>query len=387
MFIPDVDGVAAVEARGERAYPGVAEVYRRLLLLVRVSDADAYVVDIFRVKGGRVHDWLLHGTADEDMTAECSLPLTPKEGTMLEPGEEWKEPIGESSSFNPYGLIREVRQGKTEGTFTTTVRSTDGQRGTRIHTLSGAAEVFLAKSPRIRQAEGDDRKVYDYWMPQLVVRRGGTAPLTSTFVSVHEPFKREPFIGEVRALPLDPPTNFALALQVSHADLVDTIVSTLEEPPYAERRLANGLTLRGRLAVVRERAGKIIAAWLLDGANVTKGDFALTLKAPRYEGVIESATRKAADAESDAFVTSIPLPAGDALAGQWMIVTHGNGHTHGYEISRVAQREGKTLVILRDDHGLVITGNETEELFFPRRKMPGQNRFLIAGCASFLSQR
>ena len=123
MFVPDLNGLAAVEARGERGYPKLAEVYRRELLLVPVSETDAYVVDIFRVKGGSVHDWLLHGSAEADMTAECSLPLTPREGTLLEPEEKWVEPVGESSSFNPYGLIREVRQGKAEGALSVTFRS------------------------------------------------------------------------------------------------------------------------------------------------------------------------------------------------------------------------------------------------------------------------
>ena len=49
MFIPDADGLGAVEARGEKAYQDLADVYRRELVLVPVSDSDAYVVDVFRV--------------------------------------------------------------------------------------------------------------------------------------------------------------------------------------------------------------------------------------------------------------------------------------------------------------------------------------------------
>ena len=158
MFIPEANGLSAVEARGEKAYRGLAEVYRRELLLVRVSESDAYVVDVFRVKGGSIHDWLLHGSADEDMTAECSLPLVPREGTLLEPGEKWVEPINEYSQFVPYGLIRDVQRGESRDGFTTTFRyaASSGPTagaGVRTH-LPGLtdAEVFLAKSPRVRQA-------------------------------------------------------------------------------------------------------------------------------------------------------------------------------------------------------------------------------------------
>jgi hypothetical protein len=63
MFLPDAAGLSVVEARAERAYPGLADRYRRQLLLVPVSPTDAYVVDLFRVQGGTVHDWLLLGAA------------------------------------------------------------------------------------------------------------------------------------------------------------------------------------------------------------------------------------------------------------------------------------------------------------------------------------
>ena len=218
---------------------------------MRVSDADAYFVDIFRVKGGGLHDYLLHGSADADMAAECSLPL-------------------------------------------------------------------------------------------------------------------------------DPPAEFAVALEVCHGDFTDTIISTLDDPPYTERRLPNGVVVRGRLMVLRERAGRAVAAWLVDGVRMAKGDFTLTLEAPRYEGAIESALRRTDGAAADAFVTSAALPVGDALAGRWMIVAHGDGRTHGYEISHIERREGRSVIVLRGDHGLSLSGGETEEHFFPRRKMRGTNRFVIA---------
>jgi hypothetical protein len=379
-FIPDLRGLAVVEARGERGYPGVAQIYRRQVLLVRTSDSDAYVVDIFRTKGGQTHDWLLHGSADADMTAECALPLAPREGTLLEPGEKWVEPIGETSSFNPYGVIREVRQGKTDDPFEVTFQYTGAAAGSgvRVHLLGGAGtEVFLGKSPRIRQAQRDDLKVYDYWMPQLVARRRGAESLASTFVAVHEPYRSKPFLGQVRSLSLSPAADFSAALEVRHGDYTDTIVSTLDEPPYAERKLPGGVAINGRLAVIRERGGQVVAMWLVDGTRVAKGTAVCTAAKPRHEGTIESAPRKLAGANYDAFVTTTDLPAGDALAGQWMIVTHANGYTHGYEIASVQRDGGKSIVVLRDDHGLQVKGNETEEWYFPRRKISGPNRFVI----------
>ncbi len=277
-------------------------------------------------------------------------------------------------------MIHEVRQGKTAEAFRVTFRyEMAGEAGVRTHLLGGAAsEVFLGKSPRVRQAEGDDCKVYDYWMPQLVVRRQGTVPLTSTFVAVHEPFNRQPFLHDVRRLPLEP-ADGGVDLEVRHGEYTDTIVNKGDEPPWTERRLPGGLTVAGRLAVVHEKAGRVVAAWLIDGARVAKDDFTLTLEKPRYEGMIEAALRKADGATADSFTTAVALPAGDKLVGQWLIVTHGNGYTHGYEISSVEQRDGQSVALLREDHGLRLTRGQTEAVYFPRRKITGLNRFVIVG--------
>ena len=382
LFVPDLAGLSAVESRADQAYPKLAERYQRQLVLVPLSEADAYVVDVFRARGGSTHDWLLHGSADEEMSAECSLPLEGGRETMLEAGEQWREPLGESSRLLPYGLIRGVRHGEAGDGFAVTFRCQGRsggrpQAGVRAHVWAGkSAEVFLGKSPRIREAEGDDRKVYDFWMPQLVVRRRGPAPLESAFAAVYEPFGQKPLLGRVRMLPVEPGGD-AVAIEVVHGDLKDTILSTLDEPPYPRRQVAGGMVLQGRLGVLRQRGGKPVAGWLIDGQCLSCGDLAIEPTAGRHSGLLESATRKADGADEDAFVTPADLPEGTALAGRWLIATHGNGHTHGYEISHVARRGGRSVIVLKDDHGLRIRGQETEECYFPRRKIAGPNRFVI----------
>ncbi|MGE0760639.1 MAG: heparinase II/III family protein, partial [Pirellulaceae bacterium] len=383
MFVPGLAGVSVAEAGGERGYPRRASLYRRMLILVPVSDTDAYVVDVFQVRGGATHDWLLHGSADADMSAECSLEMSDPVADLLEPGEKWSEPIGESSTFIPYGLIRDVRRATSGEPFHVTFRYSGGQApmggtGVRTHMLGAPdTQVLLGNSPRIRQAEREDSKVYDYLMPQLVVRRRGAAPLASTFVAVHEPFRDQGWLESVQSLPLPSDDASAVALQVRHGDAIDTILCTAGDDAGRSVRLANGRALDGRLAIVRERAGRLEQAWLIDGRRLTWGERSIQQEPPRYEGAIESSERKADGAAVDAFVTSQPLPDGDALAGQWLIVTHGNGMTHGFEIERVERKDDRYVVVLRDDHGLLIAGNRTEEYYFPRRTFLGPNRFVV----------
>ncbi len=388
-YQPDLNGVAMVEADGRRAVANITDAtqYRRLLLLVPVSREDAYVVDIFRVHGGAVHDWLLHGDADRDMTASCTIPLTPGRESMLEPGEKWVEPKNEGSGFNGYGAIRDVQQGKADTGFSALLCYADQpETGVRIHLLGDvASEAFLGKSPSIRRAGKDDTKAFSFWMPQLIVRRRGIAPLQSVFAAVEEPFSGGPFLSSVEPLTLTPADPTAVALRITHGNVVDTIISTLDEPPYPPRLTADGVKLHGRLGIVRREAGKTTGLWLVAGSSLASPDASLTCQTPLHVGDIERATRKADGQPEDALFVSEGLPAGTTLHGAWMIVTHGNGFTHGYEIDRVEVREGKTVVILTQDHGLRIEGDKTREVFFPRREMTGPNRYRIDGTAAVVA--
>ncbi|MCP4250479.1 MAG: hypothetical protein GY778_25835 [bacterium] len=383
MFVPDLGGLSVIEASGRRGFPGLASIYRRLLILVSVDPDHPYVIDVFHVRGGSVHDWLMHGSADEDQRAVSSLELTPRPGTLLEPGQRWIEPTGESSLVDPYGLMRNVQAGRSADGASVLFLYTDGSGlGTRVDLLGGAeTELFLCQSPSVRRAKEDNRKVYRHLMPQIVARRRGTSPLESVFVSVIEPFQGRPGITAVQGLKVQASAGRALGLRVQTADRSDTLLLALGDATDAvvqQSRDSDGLTLHGRLGLVSETNGQPARAFLIGGTDLAKG--ALHLQAPvaAYEGTIEAATRRADGAPSDALLTSASLPTGSALSESWMIVTHGDGHTHGYEIDRVTtDPDGRRRIHLRHDHGLRISGRRTEECYFPRRTFEGTNRFRI----------
>lgn len=385
-FFPDSNGVSVVEADGRRAYKGVKDLqmYRRLLMMVPTLSTDAYVVDIFRVAGGRVHDWLLHGSANHDMTARCSVPLTPGRKDLLEPGEEWAEPKTEGSRFNPYGVIRDVAPGKTSGGAEVTFTYADQpENGVRIHLAGdGETELLLGRSPSIRGAKSDSTKVWDYWMPHFVARRRGKAPLTSLFAAVEEAFAGKMFIESVQRVDLEPDDGNCVGLRVTHGDTVDTIISTLDEPPYPERTTPDGIRIKGQLGLIRKKKGEVTAMWLFDGTLIANATSSLTADSGRCAGNIIGAMRKADGDAEDAFLIDTDPASGQVFRGTWMIVTHGNGYKHGYEIDRAETREGKTWVVLKNDHGLRIEGTKTRELFFPCREMDGVNTFVIPLAAS-----
>ncbi|MEA3400112.1 MAG: heparinase II/III family protein [Armatimonadota bacterium] len=378
-FLPS-ETISVVAADGRRAYANIEglDMYRRLLVLVPVSEEDAYVVDISRTRGGSVHDWLLHGSADEDMTARASLQ-------MEEAGSEF---AGEEPP-RTYDVWRNVQHGTANDGFNITFTYADEpQRGIRTHLLAGApTRVYLGETPSIRRAgqgtRGDNRKVLDFWMPHVAARRTGDAPLHSVFAAVEEPFHGEPFLDAVTRLQVSPADEDCVAMQVTCGRITDTIISTLDEAPFT-KRAAGEVTIRGRLGVVRQVDGKVTAMWLFQGRELTAGQDGIATDTGAYAGTIGGATRKADGADHDALITTAALPAGNELHGTWIIVTHGNGFRHGYEIDRIERRRGETAIILTDDHGLRIDGRTTEEVYFPSRTIEGQNTFEIPLCASMV---
>lgn len=386
-YFPDVDGVAVIEADGSNAYRQIEDMdmYRRMLALIPVSDQDAYVVDVFRVRGGSTHDWTVHADASEDTVASSSLSFTGERDNLLQAGEEWEEPTIIGHRFNPYGLVREVQTVSTADGFHVDFRyAAAPEKCMRVHLPASneQREVFLGRSPSVRRmgdaTAADMRKAYDYWMPKLLVRGSGQAPLDSVFIAVHEPFEDAAFVTSVERLQLAPADANAIALRVTHGDTTDTIISTLDETTYPEPTTPDGISLRGRLGIVRQVNGTTTTGWLFDGERLSDGQWSLEMPAAHYTGELLTATRKADGAEQDAFVTDAQLPDDGSLNGSWMIVTHGDGRTtRGFEIEHVEHRDGKSVVVLADDPGLHLHGDVTSEVYHPKRSFEGPNSFII----------
>lgn len=386
---PDAVEVGMVEADGKLGYSRLKDLdlYQRQILTIPVSAGDAYVVDIFRLRGGTTHDWALHGDADEDVTTVCSLPLGEARPTMLLPEEKWVEPQQEAHTYPPYGMLREMRPAAVTGSLDLEFKyAGEGQQGYRLHMLPcGGGELLLGKAPSVRRmgggTNGDMRKGYDFWMPLMLLRRTGEGPLTSVFTAVHEPYAGKPFLGQTRPLKLTPAVPLAVALEVTCGPTVDTIISL---PPGAPAvTTETGITLNGRAAVVRRVKGAVTALWLFDGAQVSGQGFGLKAETAGYDGDLTGATRHAEGAAQDALLTSAKLPLGETLKGRWLIVTYPGGITQGFEIEKTeAAADGQTAVVTKGDHGLRIQGDKLEEAYFPLRKLTGKATFHLGGIAS-----
>jgi hypothetical protein len=210
VFVRLGDRVQVVEAEAPAAYSGKVSEFRRTVAQVPQESGPPFVVDVFRVRGGTVHDWSYHVEAGPPEVAGVTL------GEGIELGGEI-----------PYTQLSDVRSGTTDGGWTATWRWPD-DAGVRLWMCaSPGTQVNSVMAPGQRRREDEGKR-----MPYLIVRRSGH-DLASTFVCVHEPFRRNSRIRSVTLLTADADrAGWPVLLKVEAGGKSWRVASKLSEGPW-----------------------------------------------------------------------------------------------------------------------------------------------------------
>lgn len=197
-------GVRVLDVDAAGTYPQ-CEVYRRALVLVDVGPYQSYLVDFFNVRGGKEHVYSLHGPPG-GFSLEGGKWTPPAKGTLagenVALGQIYDDPVlgapGYKGGYSEY-------HGSGYQHFTGVQHHESGEwAALYTHERNAAAKL------RIRVTDQPDQdlilaeaKVSPLKYPQslhyVLARRKAAAgqPLASTFVSVLEPYSREPALGAV----------------------------------------------------------------------------------------------------------------------------------------------------------------------------------------------
>ena len=221
-----------------------ADLYRRTVVQIEDGSGSRYVVDIFRVRGGRQQDYVFHGP---------NIALQTERGTSVEAG---------SIPGTPLDLVNLSRLAPVSGQM-------------RLIWKTGTNKAFTALWP---DETGETALVGDGWgqldyknadagatLPYIVRRRA--TPSLSAFVSVFEGHGAPG--GTVRSIrhlpvPLNEGPN-TVALQIETATGVDYVVSCLEVRPFTITTEQGPLMLSGRFAVVRTTNGAATDSFIAGG--------------------------------------------------------------------------------------------------------------------------
>ena len=272
----------AVRASGADLIEG--KQFERTATLIDISDSDSYVLDVFRVVGGKDHAKFMHSSfgtlRTEGLSLEAgrdygygTLMRNFQSGTVAEPGwsADWKI---------------EDRYGYLPGTADVHLRYIDLTSGAE----ASIAEGWVAAS---RSAYGS--KTQD-WIPRIMVRRrSDQAPLASTFIAVIEPYDNQSNVRRVRRCSLEgldgqnwPETHVAVEVQLADGRKDLLIAADVENPmdltpTWQETAMMvqkdAGIKFQGELCWVRWNAdGRLSRIAVCRGQSVSIGTVTIGLK-------------------------------------------------------------------------------------------------------------
>jgi hypothetical protein len=269
----DLPAAQVTEAHGDKIYDQT-RIYRRLL-----CQYDEYLLDIFRVEGGRVHDWFYHGVGEEP---EVTIPMEIKTGF---------EPALYVMRGKP-----EYRTGAADAMFTAAwhiAAEPDSEYAGRRRNVY--SRVTIAGVPG--QTAFILNTFPDPGAHSLMVRH---ADIAAPFVAVHEACFDTPLVVGVR-MRTQPtgtlgrnPGDSAVTVEVTHADGGRRLAAYESGSAYTQDVAPPGsyLELQGRFGSVEfDSHGRLRGLVLIRGTELRCGD--LHLRADRVVSLSMTCTGRA----------------------------------------------------------------------------------------------
>jgi hypothetical protein len=376
-FVTDGHAFHVTEAESTTAYPQLKR-YRRTLMVVGHDSTDAYVVDLFQVTGGSQHDYLLHGSADDDSTASVhGAAMAPFDGNLMNTGTVFREPLGENDDVGragAFGFVSDITAGEANGIVTLDMRLVERPKlGTRTWLDVGASsQIYLGAAPSIRRARSSDRELSRYRAPFFTARRNGEN-LESVFVAVHEPVSGEP---RVTVVAVDRQRDAIVVTIRSNHGTDHAVIGLSEMARAVWESDAGTVDFSGRFGLVRlARSGMLTQSYLVGGDRLHIGENHVA-EAPVLQGNVLKI--EPFDDGHSYGVIDVDQTLSSSIVGRVLIVHHPDGSTQAYRIQRLEPASSGTRVYTAEDAGFVFTDVGIETITFPRRRVSGSpSRFEV----------
>ena len=283
--------VADVDGEGSKIYDGV-RTYARCLVMVDVDDKNSYVVDVFRVRGGKNHRLIQNAGGPKATTSGLEF-VEQKKGTYagenVAYGEFYDGKVGWRYDGTGFMYLKNVARAKTAEPFWTDWKIVDPRRKmpegwdahVRVHNLTAVDEVALCTGipPEYKGNPPELRYL-------LRTRFGGN--LETQFLSVIEPYNGAPLIREVKPLVDtigDGEGKARAGVEVILADGRRDVILVAEEPAAMR---AGGVEMQGRVGFVRfDAEGKAEVARLFEGTRLAAGDAKIALPESAWTGKLD----------------------------------------------------------------------------------------------------
>ncbi len=328
-------GFGVFEIDGQKAYPET-KTYQRTMFLVDAESGEnnSYVIDIFKVEGGMDHLYSFHGPPGELSNSGLNLTAQ-KAGTYA--GENIEKGIAANGFPQGYSFFYNVQRDQSPPPgFIIDWKTETGYRGTtaddnlhlRMHALSKVNDVALADGDPPQNKPGNPKK-----LGYVLMHRKGE-DLNSTFISVFEPYKQNPFIKSVNRI--DNGDESQIALLIEHTN--GSIDHILYNPEYEKlMKLPSNVSMTGNIGFLRTKNNQPTKAILVNGSTLSYGE--LNLKSEgRITGKIVKMNKNPSG--SGWVLVDQILPENGSLNGEQLIISTKGERDATYTIKSV-KREGK----------------------------------------------
>jgi len=370
FYCPDAPAgpsIQAVEATMPRAYPA-AKLYSRCVALIAPAAGSAYLVDFFRVEGGRRHDFMFHGppTHEQKLLAE-GVEVRPQAGTLA--GETVPYAGGRKSTGSEYerkdwySYVTDIRRGPITGHALCRWEHDDGSGiglAGRFFPDPGA-ELFVGTAPNLRLDDGQksnyrDRAAIDRnRMPLVCIRRNsqGDQPLSSTFVSVLEPYRGKPHIQEAKRLDLG--QGIAGVKVLADGSTQYVFNGSDGRGGQLGAGEAEGIRFSGQFGVASLKGNDVEMLCLVGGGELSGPGWGVTH--PGNIAAKVAALHGDLTGEKDnvlVLAPGAPIIA-DAFQGQVALLRHRDGTASAYEITGVESKGGTTSLKLAGTRAFLLS--------------------------------
>ncbi len=299
--------------------------YQRSLAMVHVDDQRFYSIDVFRVTGGKVHDYLWYGphqakdgpASDFQLTGPtpekidnvwslAALDHPERQAEVYnQPGYAWGERImagnsqiqprleGERADYqylqwnpppgNGYGFLFDIKAADTNQPWQAQWQLHDNKSLMRLTMISPQQQTLVT-------ARAGTLDVDDYFRAVVARRRAANdQPLQSCYVSVVEVAEPQQFaVKHAQWVPPQVARGNASDIASLLIDLADGRQDRILATDAADSEVsADSMQLIGRYGFVRRDAsGQVADATLVSGSLVSDGDFSLRLAAAEWTGEV-----------------------------------------------------------------------------------------------------
>ncbi|MCC6681751.1 MAG: hypothetical protein IT445_12690 [Phycisphaeraceae bacterium] len=300
--------------------------YQRSLAMVHVDDQRFYSIDVFRVTGGKMHDYLWYGTHQAKDGPASDFQLTgPTPETIdnvwslaaldhperqaevyNQPGYAWGERImagnsqiqprleGERADYqylqwnpppgNGYGFLFDVKAADTNQPWQAQWQLHDNKSLMRLSMISPQQQTLVT-------ARAGTLEIDDYFRAVVSRRRAANdQPLQSCYVSVVEVAEPQQFaVKQAQWVPPQVARGNASDIASLLIDLADGRQDRILATDAADSEVsAASMQLIGRYGFVRRDAsGRVTDATLVSGTQLSDADFSLRLAASEWTSHVQ----------------------------------------------------------------------------------------------------